>query len=128
MSDTVDLLEKTGVIDYVKKHLTGVLVGLATAAIGFFGLGYMGGGYATASQLRTVETLSITETQKIAKTHADDTVVLKALIIEQNALMRKERADDEIFALDMKKDLNGRLTKEDAALRNRYERRLAELK
>lgn len=127
MSDTVDLLEKTGVIEYVRKHIPGVMLGLAAAAVCFFGLGYLGGGYATASQLKTVENQSLIETQKLAKTHTDDNASLKLFIMEQHKILRKERADDEIFALDMKRDINGRLSKEDAALRNRYERRLADL-
>ena len=125
MSDTVDILEKTGVFAMIKKHLMGITIGACVVIVGLASWGI--GNYATAAQLHAVESQSILEMKKLEKTHTDDNASLQAFIMEQHKILRKERADDEIFALDLKKDSNGKLTREDSALRGRYERRLAEL-
>ena len=123
MSDTIDILEKTGTIALVKDHLVGIIfgAGIMVACLAVWGVG----NYATASQLHAVESQSVIEIKRLEKARVEDYAALKAFILEQQNIVRKERADDEIFAIDLKR---GKLSPEDSALRNRYERRLAELK
>lgn len=55
---------------------------------------------------------------------AADVHKLQQSIESQVRLIRQERIEDEIFKLDVKKEQRGKLTPEEAALYQRYTRRL----
>jgi hypothetical protein len=80
--------------------------------------------FAHSADIAVAQKNTDTQIQIITQTHNNDVISLKQVIESQIRTLRVERAEDEVFKLDMKKQATGNLSPEDTAMRERFIRRL----